>query len=199
MQQITPTKLKGVLKHQTSEDTHYSKIRSTVSVHSLQQLQRHLQQHQACRASTLTLAPSKSCNIPQRQCNQPSFDVLIEIRQACLGHNVVPSISGARPSGRRQRVRSVAEQVESLKCNRHGLLCSCQQQSLHSVGGHYNVRLCKLSRPKRRRNFHEFSTPPSACAGQSNHQLQLLLWLLGLCIPMRSRSAQNCAGTRALV
>ena len=119
VQQITPTKLKGVQKHQTSEDTHYSKILSTVSVHSPQQLQRHLQQHQACRASTLTLAPSKRCSNPQRQCNQPSFDVLIEIRQDCLGHNVVPSISGARPSGRRQRVRSVAEQIESLNCSRN--------------------------------------------------------------------------------
>ena len=109
-----------------------------------------------CRASTLTLAPSKRCSNPQRQCNQPSIDVLIEIRQACLGHNVVPSISGARPSGRRQRVRSVAEQIESLNCNRHGLLCSCQHQSLHSVGGHYNVRLFKLSRPTRRRNSTNF-------------------------------------------
>ena len=88
----------------------------------------------------------------------PSFDVLIEIRRACLGHNVVPSISGARPSGRRQRVRSVAEQIESHNCNRHGLLWSCQQQSLQSVGGHYNIRLFKLSRLKRRRKFHEFST-----------------------------------------
>ena len=140
--------------------THYSKIRSTVSVHSPRQLQRHLQQHQACRASTLTLAPSKRCSIPQRQCNQPIFDVLIEIRQACLGHNVVPSISGARPSGRRQRVRSDAEQIESHNCNRHGLLCSCQQQSLHSVGGHYNVRLFKLSRPKRRRNSTNFPLSP---------------------------------------
>ena len=144
-------------KHQTSEDTHYSKIRSTVSVHSPQQRQRHLQQHQACCASTLTLAPSKRCSIPQRQCNQPSMDVLKEIRRACLGHNVVPSISGARPSGRRQRVRSVAEQLESHNCNRHGLLCSCQQQSLHSVGGHYNIRLFKLNRVKRRRNFANFA------------------------------------------
>ena len=120
VQQITPTKVKkGVQKHQTSEDTHYSKIRSTVSVHSPQQLQRLMQQHKTCRTSTLTLAPSKRCSTPQRQCNQPSMDVLIEIRQACLGHNVVPSISGARPSGRRQRVRSVAEQIESLNCNRH--------------------------------------------------------------------------------
>ena len=149
-------KLKGVQKHQTSEDTHYSKICSTVSVHSPQQLQRHLQQHQACRASTLTLAPSKRCSNPQHQCNQPSIDVLMEIRQACLGYKVVPSISGARSSGRRQRVRSVAGQIESLNCNRHGLLCSCQQQSLHSVGGHYNIRLFKLSRPKRRRNFTNF-------------------------------------------
>ena len=149
-------KLKGVQKYQTSEDTHYSKIRSTVSVHSPQQLQRHLQQHQACRASTLTLAPSKRCSIPQRQCNQPSMDVLKEIRRACLGHNVVPSISGARPSGRRQRVRSVADQIESHNCNRHGLLCSCQQQSLHSAGGHHNIRLFKLSRLKRRRNSRFF-------------------------------------------
>ena len=126
-----------------------------MNVHSPQQLQRHLQ-HQACRSSILTLAPSKRCCIPQRQCNQPSFDVLIEIRQACLGHNVVPSISGARPSGRRQRVRSDAEQIESHNCNRHGLLCSCHQQSLHSVGGRYNIRLLKLSRPKRRRNFSNF-------------------------------------------
>ena len=147
-------------KHLTSEDTHYSKIRSTVSVHSPQPLQRHLQQHQACRASILTLAPSKRCSIPQRQCNQPSFDVWKKIRQACLGHNVVPSISGARPSGRRQRVRSVAEQIESLNCSRLGLLCSCQQQSVHSVGGHYNIRLFKLSRLKRRRNFTIFPLPP---------------------------------------
>ena len=145
-------------KHQTSEDTHYNKIRSTVSVHSPQQLQRVPQRHQPCRASTLTLAPSKRCSIPQRQCNQPSMDVLKEIRQACLGDNVVPSISGARPSGRRQRVRSVAEQIESLNCNRHGLLCSCQQQSLHSVGGHNNIRLFKLSRPRRLRNFTIFPT-----------------------------------------
>ena len=130
-----------------------------MSVHSPQQLQRHLQQHQTCRTSTLTLAPSKRCSIRQRQCNQPSIDVLIEIRQACLGHNVVPSISGARPSGRRQRVRSVAEQIESLNCSRHGLLCSCQHQSLHSVGGHYNNRLFKLSRLKRRRNFANFPLP----------------------------------------
>ena len=141
-------KLKGVQKHQPSE------------VYSPQQLQTLLQQHQACRASTLTLAPSKRCSNPQRQCNQPSIDVLIEIRQACLGHNVVPSISGARPSDRRQRVRSVAEQIESLNCNRHGLLCSCQQQSLHSVGGHYNISLFKLSRPKGRRNFTNFPLPP---------------------------------------
>ena len=177
-------KLKGVQKHQTSEDTHCSKLRFMASVHSPQQLQRHLQQHQACRASTLTLAPSKRCSSLQRQCNQPSMDVLKEIRRACLGHNVVPSISGARPSGRRQRVRSDAEQIESLKCNRHGLLCSCQQQSLHSVGGHYNVRLFKLSRPERPRNLPIFPLPPSACAGQSKNQLQLLLWLLGLCIPI---------------
>ena len=149
-------------KHQTSEDTHYSKILSTVSVHSPLQLQRHLQQHQACCASTVTLAPSKRCSNPERQCNQPSFDVLIEIRQACLGHNVVPNISGARPSGRRQRVRSDAEQIESHNCNRHGLLCSCQQQSLHSAGGRYNIRLFKLSRLKRRRNsrfshFHQIT------------------------------------------
>ena len=150
-------KLKGVQKHQTSDDTHYSKIRPTVSVHSPQQLQRHLQQHQACRASTLTLAPSKRYSIPQRQCNQPSMDVFKEMRRACLGHNVVPSISGARPSGRRQRVRSVAEQIESLNCSRHRLLCSCQHRSLHSVGGHYNVRLFKLSRPKTKK-FHDFST-----------------------------------------
>ena len=149
---------KTVQKHQTSDDTLYSKIRSTVSVHSPRRLQRVPQWHQPCRASTLTLAPSKRCAIPQRQCNQPRMDVLIEIRQACLGHDVVPSTSGARPSGRRQRVRSVAEQVRSLNCNRHGLLCRCQHQSLLHVSGHYNVRLFKLSRPKRRRNFHEFST-----------------------------------------
>ena len=137
-----------------------AKIRFTVNVHSPQQLQRHLQQHQACRASTLTLAPSKRCSIPQRQCNQPSIDVLIEIRQACLGHNVVPSISGARPSGRRQRVHSDAEQIESHNCNRHGLLCSCQHQSLHSVGGRYNIRLFKLSRLMRRRNFAIFPLHP---------------------------------------
>ena len=147
-------------KHQTSEDTHYSKIRSTVSVHSPQQQQRVSQRHQPCRASNLTLAPSKRCSKPQRQCNQPSMDVLKEIRQACLGHNVVSSISGARPSGRRQHVRSVAGQIESLNCNRHGLLCSCQQQSLHSVGGHYNIRLFKLSRPNRRRNFMIFPLSP---------------------------------------
>ena len=147
-------KLKGVQKHQTSEDTHYSTIRSTVSVHSPQQPQRVSQPHQPCRASTLTLAPSKRCSIPQRQCNQPSMDVLKEIRQACLGY------TGARPSGRRQRVRSVAGQIESLNCNRHGLLCSCQQQSLHSVGGRHNIRLFKLSRPKRRRNFTNFQLPP---------------------------------------
>ena len=131
-----------------------------MNVHSPQQLQKHLQQHQACRASTLTLAPSKRCSIPQHQCNQPSIDVLIEIRQACLGHNVVPSISGARPSGRRQRVCSDAEQIESHNCNRQGLLCSCQQQSLHSIGGHYNIRLFKLSRLRRRSNsrfFHSSS------------------------------------------
>ena len=97
----------------------------------------------ACRASTLALAPSKRCSLPQRQCNQPSMDVLTEIRQACLEHNVVPCISGARPSGSRQRVRSAVEQIESLTCSRHGLLCSCQHQSFHSVGEHYNVRLCK--------------------------------------------------------
>ena len=122
-----------------------------MSVHSPQQLQRPLQQHQTCRTSTLTLAPSKRCPNPQRQCNQPSIDVLIEIRQACLGHNVVPSISGARPSGRRQRVRSDAQQIESHSCNRHGLLCS-----LHRVGGHYHIRLFKLSRLKRRRNSRFF-------------------------------------------
>ena len=143
-------------KYQTSEDTHYNKIR----VHSPQQLQTHLQQDQACRASTLTLAPSKRCSNPQRQCNQPRTDVLKEIRQACSGHNVVPSILGARPSGRRQRVRSVAEQIESLTCNRHGLLRSYQQQSLHSIGGHYLVRLFKLSRPKRRRNLTIFPLSP---------------------------------------
>ena len=67
---------------------------------------------------------------------------------------MVPSISGARPGGRRQHVRSVAEQIESLNCNRHGLLCSCQRrQSLHSVGGHYNIKLFKLSHLTRRRNF----------------------------------------------
>ena len=122
-----------------------------MSVHSPQRLQRVPQWHQPCRASTLTLPPSKRCSIPQRQCNQPTMDVLIEIRQACLGHNVVPSTLGARPSGRRQRVRSVAEQVRSLNCNRHGLLYRCQQQSLLNVGGHYNVRLFKLTRPKRRK------------------------------------------------
>ena len=167
---FTHWKFKGVQKHQTSEDTHYSKIRSTVSVHSPQQLQRLMQQHKTCRTSTLTLAPSKRCSIPQRQCNQPSMDVLIEIRQACFGHNVVPSISGARPSGRRQRVRSVAEQIESLNCNRHGLMCRCQQQSLHSIGGHYNIRLFKLSRPKRRRNFTNFPLPAVAA-----HLVQALL------------------------
>ena len=131
-----------------------------MSVHSPQQLQRLMQQHKTCRTSTLTLAPSKRCSIPQRQCYQPSMDVLKEIRRACLGHNVVPSISGARPSGRRQRVRSVAEQIESLNCNKHELLCSCQQKSLHSVGGYYNIRLFKLSRPKRRRNFTIFPLSP---------------------------------------
>ena len=187
-------KLKGVQKRQTSEDTHYSNIRSTVSVQSPQQLQRHLQQHQACRASTLTLAPSKRCSNPQRQCNQPSIDVLIEIRQACLRHNVVPSISGARLSSRRQRVRSDAEQIEPHNCNRHGLLCTCQQQSLHSVGGHHNIRLFKLSSLKRRRNSRFFHSPLGL-----RRTVKLLLWSLGLCIPTRSRSAQNCAGTRALV
>ena len=137
-------KFKRVQKHQTSEDTLYNKIRSTVSVHSPQRLQRVPQWHQPCRASTLTLAPSKRCSIPQRQCNQPCMDVLIETRQACLGHNMVPSTSGARPSGRRQRVRSVSEQVRSLNCNRHGLLCRRQHQSLLNVGGRYNVRLFKL-------------------------------------------------------
>ena len=43
----------------------------------------------------------------------------------------------------------------------------------------------------------DISTPPSACARQSSHQL--LMWLLGLCITMRSRSALNCAGAMALV
>ena len=130
-------KLKGVQKHQTSEATHYSKKKK-------------LQGECPFTSTTaeLTLAPSKCCSIPQRQCNQPSMDVLIEIRQACFGHNVVPSTSGARPSGRRQRVRSVAEQVRSLNCNRHGLLCRCQHQRLPNVSGHYNVRLFKLSRRK---------------------------------------------------
>ena len=141
-----------------------------MNVPSPQQLQKHLQQHQACRASTLTLAPSKRCSIPQRQCNQPSIDVLIGIRQACLGHNVVPSMSGARPSGRRQRVRSDAEQIEFHNCNSHGLLCSCQQQSLHSVGGHYNIRLFKLSRLKRRRNSRFFHW--RSCASASLPRVQ---------------------------
>ena len=34
-----------------------------------------------------------------------------------------------------------------------GLLCRCQHQSLFNVGGHYNARLFKLSRPKRQRKF----------------------------------------------
>ena len=49
--------------------------------------------------------------------------------------------------------------------------------------------------PDETKKFHDFSTLTSACAGHSNRQLQLLLWSLGLCIPIRSRSAQNCAGT----
>ena len=50
------------------------------------------------------------------------------------------------------------------------------------------LRLFELSRPKK---AEKCPLPPSACAGQSSHQL--LLWLLGLCILMRSRSALNCA------
>ena len=45
----------------------------------------------------------------RRQCNQPSTNVLMEIRRACLGQGVVLSISGARFSGRRQHVSLVAE------------------------------------------------------------------------------------------
>ena len=60
--------------------------------------------------------------------------------------------------------------VRSLNCNKHGLLCRCQHQSLLSVGGHYNVRLFKLSRPKRRRNFHEFSTDDSPHLSLPNSQ-----------------------------
>ena len=63
-----------------------------------------------------------------------------------------------------------------------------------------DARLFKLSRTKphkKERNFNKLSTLPAACAGQSSHQL--LLWLLGLCIPMRSLSALNCAGTIALM
>ena len=79
--------------------------------------------------------------------------IAVELLAHCLAQGPIANISGARPSGRRQRVRSVAEQIESHNCIRHGLLCSCQQQSLHSVGGHYNIRLFKLSCLKRRRNF----------------------------------------------
>ena len=46
------------------------------------------------------------------------------------------------------------KQVRSLNGGRHGMLCRCQHQSLLNVGGHYNARLFKLSRPKRQRNFH---------------------------------------------
>ena len=194
-------KLKKECRNTKPLKTHITaNIRSTVSVHSPQQLQRILQQHQTCRTSTLTLAPSKRCSITQRQCNQPSMDVLIEIRRACLGYNVVPSISDARLSGRRQRVRSVAEQIESLNCNRHGLLCSCQQQSLHSVGGHYNVRLFKLSLPKRRRNFTNFPLTCMAVVEASKpcifsfHHLLLLT-----CAPRPVEHKQKSECVRACV
>ena len=49
------------------------------------------------------------CSIARRQCNQPSTNVLMEIRPTCLGHIVVSSTSGARLSGRRQHVCSVPE------------------------------------------------------------------------------------------
>ena len=76
VQQITPLEIKKECRDTKPLKTHITaKYRSTVSVHSPHQLQRHLQQHQACRASTLTLAPSKR-SISKRQYNQPSFDVV---------------------------------------------------------------------------------------------------------------------------
>ena len=76
------------------------------------------------------------------------------------GHTVAPSISGARPSGRRQRVRSVSlnKLNPSIAVDMDCCAAANQHQNLHSVGGHYNVRLFKQSRPKRRRNFTIFST-----------------------------------------
>ena len=64
------------------------------------------------------------------------YESLMEIRRACLGHIVVPSTSGARPSGRRVRW---PKQVECLNGGRHGLLCRCQHQSLLNVCGHVLV------------------------------------------------------------
>ena len=61
------------------------------------------------------------------------------------------------------------------------------QIGFHSNCNRTNFQTVQAKPPNKAENFHKFSTPPSACAGQSSHQL--LLWLLGLCIPMRRRSA----------
>ena len=147
-------------EHQTSEDTHYSKIRPTgecsftskpAETYATTQNLSHVNSH------TCTFKALLQSTTPVQSTKNRRVD---RYRQACSGHNVVPSISCARPGGTRQRVRSVAEQIESLNCNRHGLLCSCQRQSLHSVGGHYNIRLFKLSRLTRRRMFTIFPLRP---------------------------------------
>ena len=90
-------KMKGVQKHQTSEDTNYSIIRSRVSVHSPRQLQRHLQQH-----PSVSRVNSHTCTfeaLPHTVTPMQSTEVrrVDEIRHVCVGHNVAPSKSGFDP------------------------------------------------------------------------------------------------------
>ena len=151
-------KLKGVQIHQTSEDTHYSKIRSTVSVHSPQQLQRHLQQHQACRASTLTLAHSKRYSIPQRQCNQPSMDVFKEIATGLLGTQ-----RGTKVADANVYVRSLNKLNPSIAVD----IDCCAAASIRACTMSVDTTTSECSSQAARRDeeisrfFHSFPSQPS--------------------------------------
>ena len=65
--------------------------------------------------------------------------------------------------------------VHSCAAQEHSSCCSADAASAYLQAGRIE-RLLLLMMPKRQ---------PSACAGQSNHQLQLLLWLQGLCAELR--------------
>ena len=73
------------------------------------------------------------------------------------------------------------KQVRSHNASRHGLLCHCQQQSLHNLDGHYNTRLFKLSRSKGREistkfpligvYVHRPCNPPSQIRGRDSESI----------------------------